>query len=34
MRMIRRGTRLACKPGVKGEIRLANRLFDVFEVAA
>lgn len=30
MRMIRRGHCLTCKPQVKDEIRLVNKLFDVF----
>ena len=34
MRMIRRGHCLTCKPRVKGEVRLANKLFNVFTIAA
>jgi transposase, IS6 family len=34
MRMTRRGHCLTCKPHVKDEVRLVNKLFDVFEIAA
>ncbi len=34
MRMIGRGHCLTCKPCVKDEIRFANKLFDIFSVAA
>ena len=34
MRMIRRGHCLTCNPQVKDEIRLVNKLFDVFPLAA
>ena len=34
MRMIRRGHCLTCKPHVQDEVRLINKLFDVFPAAA
>lgn len=34
MRRIRRGHCLTCKPQVKDEVRLVNKLFDVFPLAA
>jgi IS6 family transposase len=34
MRMIRRGHCLTCKPRVQDEVRLINKLFEVFAVAA
>lgn len=34
MRMIRRGHCFMCKPHVKDEARLANKLFNVFMIAA
>lgn len=34
VRMIRRGQCLTCKPQVRDEVRLVNKLFDVFAVVA
>jgi IS6 family transposase len=34
MHMIRRGHCLTCEPHVEDEVRLVNKLFDVFTIAA
>jgi IS6 family transposase len=34
MRTIRRGHCLTCKPNVQDEVRLVNKLFEVFTIAA